>query len=196
MGQAADDSLAAFTKQMMTESDLAMRCLAGNSKAQEQLFLQYADSLLSLARRYLPNHEEAEDILMESFMRIYARMDQFEYRGEGSLKAWMARIVVNNALMHLRKSITFHLGHVVEESGETVGNEALASLQGEEIIAIVQQLPAGYRAIFNLYVIEGYDHEEISRMLGISESTSRSQLFKARTLLKQLLNKNGYQYGT
>ncbi len=130
------------------------------------------------------NHHDAEDILQEAFIKIFAHIHQFKW--EGSFEGWLRRIVVNTALKALQKK-KIHFAEVNETSagGIQVEPDTISSLQTEQLMKMLQSLPDGYRVVFNLYVIEGYDHEEIAKMLNIQASTSRSQLVKARKMLQQ-----------
>ena len=141
----------------MTEAELVRKCQKGSKQAQHALFETYADRFYRLMLRYVRTQEDAEDLIMVAFVKIYGHIDGFVLKDHGGLEAWMRKIMVNEALMFL---------------------------------------PAGYRTVFNLFVIEGYDHGEIARLLGISENTSRSQLFKAKQLLKRKIGQEGMQYGT
>lgn len=148
-----------------------------------------------ISYRYLRDEADSEDVLMMAFTRVFANLVNFNDRGEGSLQAWIRRIVVNEALMWLRRRNNFSL---VEsgEAPEVVDLNELSAIPAEDIVRFIQSLPDGYRTVFNLSVIEGYDHKEIGEMLGITEGTSRSQLSKARLALKKMLTREGYQYGT
>ena len=145
--------------------------------------------------RYLRDEADSKDVLMMAFTRVFANLVNFSDRGEGSLQAWIRRIVVNESLMWLRRRNNFSL----VESGETaevVDLNELGVLPAEDIVRFIHALPDGYRTVFNLNVIEGYDHKEIAELLGITEGTSRSQLSKARFALKKMLTREGYHYGT
>lgn len=139
--------------------------------------------MMTVCRRYARDQKEAEDILQESFMRVFAHMHQ--YRFEGSLEGWIRRIVVHTALRMLRNR-TIRFSAIGDDVGgePSVEAEALDHLGAEELLRLIGALPDGYRIIFNLYVLEGYDHNEIASMLNISPVTSRSQLLKARRLLR------------
>lgn len=151
--------------------------------------------MLRVACRYVRNHADAEDVLMMAFTRVLANLDRFGSQGPGSLQAWVRRIVINEALMWLRRRHNFSMTEVLEE-GHSVDLTSLSRLPAEDIIRFVDQLPDGYRTVFNLSVIEGYSHPEIAALLSITESTSRTQLFKAKSLLKKMLTQEGYHYGT
>lgn len=180
---------------LLTHEELVQRCKSGDRKAQKQLFDLFASSMYRVSYRYLRDEADSEDVLMMAFTRVFANLVNFNNRGDGSLQAWIRRIVVNESLMWLRRRNNYSL----VESGETTEvadlNE-LSILPAEDIARFIHALPDGYRTVFNLSVIEGYDHKEIAEMLGITEGTSRSQLSKARLALKKMLTREGYHYGT
>lgn len=138
---------------------------------------------MTVCRRYARDQKEAEDILQESFIKVFANLHQ--YRFEGSLEGWIRRIIVHTALRMLEnKKIRFSDLGEDESAAATVDADALTRLSEEELLRLIGALPDGYRIVFNLYVLEGYDHIEIASMLNISAATSRSQLLKARRLLR------------
>ena len=153
--------------------------------AQKSLYDRYAPLLFGVCKRYLKNREDAEDVLLEGFFRIFEKIDT--YTGEGSFEGWMRRIMVNQSLMFLRKQHNFQM--TVEFSGlelpvhSNVENE----LSEQEILVLLDKLPIGYRTVFNLYVLEGYKHREIAELLGVSINTSKSQLILAKERLRQLM---------
>jgi RNA polymerase sigma factor (sigma-70 family) len=151
--------------------------------------------MFRLTLRYV-SAEDAQDCTVMAFTRVLNSLDKFRYQGEGSLEAWIRRIVVNEALMWLRKNHNFNLTERIDSHAPETDTIELSQLEADDIVEMISKLPVGYRTAFNLSVIEGYSHQEISEQLGITESTSRSQLFKAKTLLKKMLRKGGYQYGT
>ena len=134
--------------------------------------------------------------MITAFNKIYHHIGGFTYAGEGSLKAWMKKIVINEALMWLRRRHNFHLTETLDESTPEPGLEPVSKLDAEDIYRFITELPTGYRTVFNLSVIEGYSHQEIGVALNITESTSRTQLFKAKALLKKMLTQEGFHYGT
>ncbi|MBX2981061.1 MAG: RNA polymerase sigma factor [Flavobacteriales bacterium] len=142
--------------------------------------------MFAVCLRYARHRPEAEDLLQEGFVRVFDKLDGF--RMEGSLEGWIRRIMVHTCINHLRKKSVrdevLGTDHVRERS---VAPVALSNLGQEELMGLVQELPAGYRAVFNLYAIEGFDHAEIAALMGFGESTSRSQLAKARQQLQRRL---------
>ncbi len=148
------------------------------------LFEQYAGKFMTVCLRYANDAMEAEDMLQEGFIRIFNNIHQFKF--EGSFEGWMRRIVVNVALKHLQKK-KLQFSEIKENHADIPAIQAYAynHLGEEEILKLINQLPEGYKIVFNLNVIEGYSHEEIAKLLNIQPSTSRSQLVKARKMLQQ-----------
>lgn len=175
------------------EAALAKGCKDGNAYAQKKLYNVYAETLMIICLRYAGNREDAKDLLMQSFTECFKSIGTFEYRAEGSLKAWLKKVAVNQCLMQLRKQRNFiqELDERMEEQiGEEQENGAIAQLTVKEIMMWIHELPPGYRTVFNLYVFEDMGHKEIGALLGIAENTSKSQLHKARTLLQNQINKS------
>ena len=167
----------------MTEHELIKGCVNDNATCQRLLFDQHAGKFMAICLRYANDNMDAEDMLQESFTRIFKHINQFKF--EGSFEGWMRRIVVNVALKHLQKKrIRFTEIQDNNNSNPQLPSYAYSSLGEEELMKLIGQLPDGYRMVFNLNVIEGYSHEEIAGMLGIQASTSRSQLVKARKMLQ------------
>ena len=159
--------------------------MANDRKAQRSLYDRYAPLMLSVCRRYVGS-SQAEDALQESFIRIFRYLVQ--YRHEGSFEGWLRRICVNTCIRMIQQSRRL----VVEYSADNlpdlpVNADALNDLQAEELLRLVDRLPDGYKTVFNLNIIEGYSHKEIGEMLGIGESSSRSQLTKARKYMQRFL---------
>jgi RNA polymerase sigma factor (sigma-70 family) len=167
-----------------TEHDLARAISKGDSKAQSMLYERYSPKMLSICLRYMGDMMEAEDVMIEGFMRIFDKINQFNFKG--SFEGWMRRIMVNEALMRLRgkKMINVELDEVRQESS---GVTVESNINAEELLKLVNELPVGYRTVFNLFAIEGYSHAEIAEQLEISEGTSKSQLSRARALLQERL---------
>lgn len=170
---------------------ILLSCIAGDSKAQKIIYERFAENMFRHCYRYVKNEQDAEDVLVNGFLKVYDNLSKFEYRGERSLQAWVKRIMINESLMFLRKNrkINFVDSEVLVNVGvrETVN----AQMAAEEIYGLVLQLPTGYRTVFNLYVIEGFSHKEIANQLGITENTSKSQLSKGKAMLRRVLEKNG-----
>jgi len=175
------------TDQTITESEIIQRCLQNNQQAQRMLYDKYAAKMLGVCVRYISDRTAAEDVMIRGLQKVFSKLGTFKH--EGSFEGWIRRIVVNEALTYIRK----HKYMYVEKDLETVAhypdiNALNANLEAQDLLAIIEDLPSGYRTIFNLYAIEGYSHKEIAKLLRISESTSKSQLSRARLMLqKQLL---------
>ena len=174
------------SEQFMEEYELVQACKKGLAAAQNVLYRQYAKSLLILCIRYIGNKEEAKELLMDSFVQSFRNFSQFQYLGEGSLQAWLKRIAISQCLMHLRKKNIVYL-ELKDEYDELpiVNNDIIDQMSVGEIMQLIHNLPSGYRSVFNLYVFEQLSHKEIAVMLEISESTSKTQLHKARQLLQK-----------
>ena len=156
-----------------------------DSQVQRQVYERYASRMLGVCMRYLGDQMTAEDILVEGFLKI----DQ--YKGEGSFEGWIRRIMVNESLGYLRQRKRLLEVPILDEAQGIADDNARIdqSLEAGELMQMIDTLPLGYRTVFNLYAIEGYAHAEIAHMLGITESTSKSQLHRARALLQQLVTK-------
>lgn len=173
-----------FRKTFTTESDIIKGCLKGERKAQQHLYESYSKKFLAICMRYVKDRDFAEDVMIEGFMKIFEKMPQFE--GKGSFEGWMKRIIVTQSLLTLRNNRNLSMEVNMESHLETMDSAyELNHLEAAELMDLVQELPVGYRTVFNLYAIEGYSHSEIADLLGIKESTSKSQLNRARNTLKQ-----------
>lgn len=172
----------------MTEKEIIKGCLKKNAASQHLLFHQYSRLLMTVCLRYAGNISEAEDMLQESFIRIFAFIHQYKF--EGSFEGWIRAVTVNVCLRKLEKlKIRYDDTSTLENLSDTVQPNAISALTEKELIQLISNLPNGYRIVFNLYVMEGYSHDEIAAMLNIEPATSRSQLIKARRLLqKQILS--------
>ena len=166
----------------LTERELLEALRRKDSRGTRVFYDRYAGYLTAVALRYVPDRSAVKDILQEAFLRIFDAVDRFEYRGEGSLRSWACRIVVNGALKSLRGQGKLQyvedLPDVPEEEDVPVQQVPAAVLQ-----RLIQELPDGYRTVFNLYVFEKKSHREIAGLLGIKEDSSASQFFRARALL-------------
>ena len=171
----------------MDEASLVKCCKDNNPAAQKALYDKYVELMMIVCLRYVADREDAREVLMDGFLSFFKSIGTFTYRGEGSVKAWLKKIVVNQCLMHLRKrKVIYTTGKELEQYDNSDGSEnALDYLNAKEIMNMIQTLPDGYRTIFNLYFFEGMNHKEISGLLGISEGTSKSQLHRGRALLRE-----------
>lgn len=171
------------------ETELIEACRRNDRTAQKALFERMAPRMLSVCRRYVRDRMEAEDVLVMSFTKIFERIGQ--YKGEGSFEGWVRRTVVNESLTFLRKNKMMYLETDLE-TAERESGPALqeTGLEAEDLLRLIQELPAGYRMVFNLYAIDGFSHKEIAEQMGITESTSKSQLSRARTHLQARLQQS------
>jgi RNA polymerase sigma factor (sigma-70 family) len=171
----------------LNERDLIQGCVKKDTNAQHTLFVKYAGILMTICRRYAKDQYEAEDILQEAFISIFVHINQFKFAG--SFEGWIKRITVNAAIGILQKRKVRVIGISDEQHEmESPDFNILSELNAEDLLKLISQLPDGYRLIFNLYAIEGYSHDEIAGMLKIKAATSRSQLSKARTILKDRID--------
>ncbi|RYY99143.1 MAG: sigma-70 family RNA polymerase sigma factor [Chitinophagaceae bacterium] len=153
---------------------------------QKELYERFSGKMYGVCLRYASASEEAEDILQEGFVKVFNKIGSF--RREGSFEGWIRRIIVNTAIEHFRRKT--YLQPITEKEEQTVEGSYLSvldSLAEKDIIGLVQQLSPGYRTVFNMYVVEGYTHKQISELLGISEGTSKSQLSRAKAILQELV---------
>lgn len=187
---------------MIEDIHIIEDCKKGKSTALDLIFKQYSGLMLGVCLRYCNNRGEAEDVLQEGFIKVFLNIGKFNYIGKGSFTGWIKRIMVNAALNHNRDSIKhwFHddidriEDYFIQE--ENLVTKSECSLGEKEILEIVQGLPAGYKAVFNLFVFEKLGHKEIAEMLGVSENTSKSQLNKARKLLQKRINEHNSKVAT
>lgn len=178
----------------MTISEQIEDARSGNAAAQKVLFNRLADPMMAVCLRYVKSREDAEEVLLDGFYKFFSHLSGFRYQGEAALFAWTRQIMVNECLMFLRRRHSFAM--LSEAEAEDVAGEdgPLADLSAEEIIGLIVRLPVGYRTVFNLHVIEGIEHREIAGLLGIAEGTSKSQLSKAKVLLRKMLQQKGITY--
>ncbi|GAB5552338.1 MAG: RNA polymerase sigma factor [Saprospiraceae bacterium] len=172
----------------MTEQDLIQGCIRGERKCQEAVFRLYAGKMLVVCLRYARHRMEAEDMLQDAFIKVFRYINKFQHKG--SFEGWIRRIVVNTALKNIdKKSFTNEQIGIEDEKDTGALPNVYSDLGEAELLKMVASLPDGYRLVFNLYAIEGYSHKEIADLLDIGESTSRSQLVKARKLLQEMILK-------
>lgn len=169
-----------------SENALIEACIKGKGRAQKALYDKYSDLMYGVCIRYVKDPEVAEDVLITSFTKIFEKIGMFKF--EGSFEGWIRRIMVNESLTYLRKNKNMHLSVDIEMADrEPDYNTIDGHLESEDLLKLVQTLPDGYRTVLNLYAIEGYNHKEIGEKLEISENTSKSQLSRARVMLKNRL---------
>jgi len=175
---------------MNSDQQILSGCIKGKPSAQRELFEKYSRLLLGICIRYDGSVEEAEDILQEGFVKIFLNIKRF--KGEGSLMAWMRRIMINTAITHYHRVLKHRYHDDVEEIRETsIDNHTWeeSDFTAEELQNVINAMPEGYRMVFNLYAIEGYKHREIAELLEIDENTSKSQYSRARRWLQERLVK-------
>lgn len=167
--------------------EIIKACKKQQPAAQKELYTRYRDVLFGICRRYVKLEEDAEDVFIEGFYKIYKNIESF--RGAGSFEGWMKRIIINESLMYLRKRKHFHLSIETDNVQIKMDPKVINNLQYHDVIKLLDLLPTGYRTVFNLYVVEGYKHREIAELLGISINTSKSQLILAKKRLQSLVKK-------
>jgi RNA polymerase sigma-70 factor (ECF subfamily) len=176
----------------MTDEQLIEGCKRSEHKAFEALYKKYAMRMMAIAQRYCNTTFESEDVLQEAFIKVFQKINSFD--SKGSFEGWLKRVVVNTAINHYHQTYKQKLQVEVEKADihETILPDAVSKMSNEELLSVIKELPEGYRMVFNLYVIEGYTHKEIGEMLNISDGTSKSQLAKAKNMIKRLLIKYNY----
>lgn len=176
---------------MTKEEDIALieKCINNCKLSQSRLFNVFSPRMYGICLSYAKNRDAAKDILQEGFIKVFRNLNSFVH--ETSLESWIRRIIINTAIDHYRKSIKViwvrqDLSDELEYSADP---DVLAKMEARQILTLVQELPEGYKMVFNLYVAEGFTHKEIGYMLGISEGTSKSQFFHAKKMLQDKVNK-------
>ncbi len=178
-----------FTQPTYNEDKLVALCTSGDRKAQRQLYERFYKKMFVIALRYSKTTFEAEDILQEAFVKVFQNI--VEFKAGSTLEYWVKRIVINTSLKQNRKFFDkMHMDDVSVMRDEPSEEFTLTAYNFQELLAFIQQLPAGYQAIFNLYAIEGFKHHEIAEMLSISEGTSKSQYARAKVLLQKMIAKD------
>ena len=176
----------AASNHIPSESDLIAGCIGGNRQMHELLYKRYAPKMYAVCLRYSGNAEDANDLLQEGFIKIFRNLSK--YRSEGSFEGWIRRIFVNTSIEHFRKKVSlYNVSEAQENSIEDKEWNILDNLAEKDIIKMISELSPGYRAVFNMHVIEGYSHKEIADALGINEGTSKSQLARAKMVLRKLV---------
>jgi RNA polymerase sigma factor (sigma-70 family) len=176
----------------LSDDELVKGCLKNDVSYQELLYNRFASKMMGVSMRYCNSRMEAEDVLQDAFIKVFTRIKSF--KGDGSLEGWIRKIVVFTALKSKDKRISkFEPGDVDLHDNRKFDPKAISKIQTKQLLKIIQQLPDGYRAVFNLYAIEGYSHKEIGEMLDISEVTSRTQFSRAKKHLIKLLKDYGIE---
>jgi RNA polymerase sigma factor (sigma-70 family) len=167
----------------------------GDQIAQRQLFEQLYAPMFRVCQRYIVKTDEAEDCLMKGFLKVFQQLDKFEYADDQSLFWWIRKIMVNESLMEIRKKHNFYMMPEENIPEIAVDADVWNRMDAEDLNSFILRLPTGYRTVFSLHVIEGYEHKEIAHMLGITESTSKTQLIKAKAKLKFMITQFKMAYG-
>lgn len=171
------------TKLTYSDSEIVSLCRKKEAKGQRFLFERESRIMLTVCKRYVGDGSTAEELMLIGFMKAFEKMDQF--KEDGSLQGWIRRIMVNTCLEWIRKNKSLYKEVDIEDAEHELDYDSASnSLESEELMQMVLELPQGYRTVFNMYAIEGYNHQEIANALGISENTSKSQLSRARKLLQ------------
>ncbi|WP_245906975.1 RNA polymerase sigma factor [Reichenbachiella versicolor] len=166
-----------------TEKELIKYCLKKDRQAQKALFQQMSPLMLSVCMRYIGDRSLAEEVMLDGFMTVFQKLDT--YKQEGSFEGWVRKIMVNKSLTWIRKNKSMYLEMDIEDVKVGMPLETIADqLESEDLLKLIALLPEGYRSVFNMYAIEGYNHQEIADQLGISVITSRTQLSRARKFLQ------------
>ena len=182
-----------FKSRDSSEADLIKEAVAGKRDAQQQLYQRYAGKMLAVSKRYARTDFEAEDILQDSFVKVFLHLKTF--KAECPLEFWIKRIVINTSIKHQHANRHLVVSDQEEEWEDAAEGDSLDSrFAYEELLQLVRELPPRYQAVFNLYAIEGFSHKEIGEMLQITESTSKSQYSRARASLRQALLRLKAQY--
>jgi RNA polymerase sigma-70 factor (ECF subfamily) len=173
--------------EFMTEEAILSGCLQNDAGAQRELYTRYSPKMLSVCYRFAHNREDAEDMLQEGFIKVFSQVHTFQ--NKGAFEGWIRRIMVHTCINHLKKNKKFNESvDIIYANGIQVREESVPSIvQAKQIVECIRLLPLGYRTVLNLYAIEGYSHKEISGMLDVEESTSRSQYTRAKQMLEEIL---------
>ncbi|MEM6806561.1 MAG: sigma-70 family RNA polymerase sigma factor, partial [Bacteroidota bacterium] len=173
-------------RRQLSQEELLRACKKKDRKAQKLFFERFAPLLFTTCRRYGTNYYPAKDLMQDAFIRVFQHLDRFD-GNKGKLESWMARIAINLALNALRKQKIDWVEFKDEQMDlrPDIRSRAKTDLSEEEILSIIADLPIGYKTVFNLFIIDGFSHQDIAKELGISVSTSKSQLFKAKKTLQQ-----------
>lgn len=169
-----------------TEEERWLRkALDGDNTATEWIYRRHVRYLSALCSRYITEDEDIKDVLQESFIKIFTSLDSFKYRGEGALKAWMAKITLNETLKFVRNNSRLPIDSIDDKDMNIADGDSMETedIPTDVLHQLIRELPDGYRTVFNLYVIDDKSHKEIAQLLGIKENTSASQLHKAKSML-------------
>jgi RNA polymerase sigma-70 factor (ECF subfamily) len=167
-----------------------------DASTQKLVFEKCFGTMFRVCQRYIAQIDEAEDCVMKGFLKAFQQIEKFEYQNDNSFIYWLKRIMVNEALMTLRKQNNFSLVVSIDNAPDIgFDDDFIKQMDAQYLFDAILKLPIGYRTVFNMFIIEGYSHQEIAQTLGITESTSKTQLAKAKAKLKNLINPKQYGYG-
>lgn len=172
---------------METEKSLLEAILQGKRTAMRRLYERYSGYAMAVGLRYIADRDAVQDVLQDSFVKVFAAIDRFGYRGEGSLKAWVMRIVANESLNYHKQNQRLQFVDEMPDVADEDEEVDVKNIPMSVVMQMIQQLPAGYRTVFNQFVFEEKSHREIASDLGIKESTSASQYFRAKNLLAKMI---------
>ena len=175
---------------MVPDQEIIAGCKSGERQAFSLLYNKYAPVMLGICMRYCKHREEAEDVLHEGFIKVFTNIKKF--RGEGSFEGWIKRIMINTSLSHYQANLKHYFKSDIDQLRDLPGEDEDRGIYEHapprsQLLGLIQELPPGYRFVFNMYVFENFSHKEIARELGISVNTSKSQLAKARKRLQKKL---------
>ena len=178
---------------MLSENELVKQCIKRKEGALDELYKRYSPLMFGVCLRYVRNRDDAMDMMHDGFVKVFSGIEGFRFTG--SLEGWIRRIMVHTAINFYNRQMS-RKDNNFESASEALTNDdadAISEMSAAELLEHIQALPDGYRMVFNLYAIEGYQHEEIANMLGISESTSKTQLMKARRMLMSRIKTKVYE---
>lgn len=169
------------------EEELINQCVKGNPKAQKELFDKFAGKMMAVCLRYMKDIESAEDVFQEGMVKVFVKISH--YNKQGSLEGWVRRVIVNTCLDQIRKNVKFKNNVAMDDVQNYIEFDGyiIESMSADDLLKIVDNMPDGYRIVFNMFAIEGYSHKEIADHLGITENTSKSQYSRARAYLRNKL---------
>lgn len=177
-----------ISRKMLSEEEIIQGCIRNDRAMQKELYQRYSGRMFAICLRYARSRDEGQDMLQEGFMKIYKKISQFSR--EHSFEGWMKRVFVNTAITHYRNNLKYYYQEEINEVHENAGihhNVDDYEYSKEEMMDVIAKLPDGYRVVFCAFAIEGFKHKEIGEMLGIDESTSKSQYHRARKMIQQKL---------
>jgi len=173
---------------LMNDEELIQGCIKGKDSYQHEVYKRFSPKMFGVCLRYCGSREEAEDVLQDAFIKVFRKIDTFKFNG--SFEGWIRRIMINTAIRNKYTHFRAHEVNTLEGiEHPSIDEKITSNLSMMDLMKLVNQLPQGYKIVFNLFAIEGYAHKEIAEMLGIQEATSRSQFLRARQFLREKLEK-------